>query len=149
MTAGQSAALLRLFEEIPALFHRLRAIAEDVHGREVRSAGRRGILRSLDRLGPQTVPQLARARPVSRQHIQVLAKGLIEDGLITSEENPAHRKSPLLGLTPKGKRELQAMQQREIELLTNAPLALPAKEIDHVTEALRLVRAFLDKQGME
>src|SRR5271170_3808757 len=144
MTTGQSAALLRLIDEIPALFHSLRALAEDAHGQDVPSAGRRGILRSMDRLGPQTVPQLARARPVSRQHIQILANGLIEDGLIAAEDNPAHRKSPLLGLTPKGKRQLQAMQQREIELLTNAPLALPAKEIDHITEALRLVRGFLE-----
>ena len=107
------------------------------------------ILRSLDRLGPQTVPQLARARPVTRQHIQILANGLIEDGLIAAEENPAHRKSPLLILTPKGKRQLQAMQQREIELLTNAPLALPAKEIDQITEALRLVHGFLEEQGTD
>jgi hypothetical protein len=40
------------------------------------TAGKRGVLKGLDRLGPQTVPQMARARPVSRQHIQTLVNRL-------------------------------------------------------------------------
>jgi len=79
MNASQTAALLRLFDEIPATLHRLKAVATRVHGLDASSAGRRGILRSLDSMGPQSVPQMARARPVSRQHIQVLVNGLLED----------------------------------------------------------------------
>src|SRR5271157_1804625 len=124
MHASQSAALLRLFDEIPALFHLLRAVAGDVHGQDVSSAGKRGVLRSLDSEGPQTVPQMARARNVSRQHIQVLVNGLFEDGLVVSEENPAHRKSPLVCLTAKGTRRLAAAEERELQLLARAKLRL-------------------------
>ena len=146
MNTSQSTALLRLFDEIPPLFHRLRAVAGEVHGQSVSTAGRRGILRSLDRLGPQTVPQMARARTVSRQHIQVLVNGLLKDGLLTTEENPAHRKSPLVRLTAKGKQRLLASEERESQLLAQAKFGLPAKEIDRAAEALRSLRELLENE---
>jgi DNA-binding MarR family transcriptional regulator len=146
MNSSQSAALLRLFDEIPALFHRLRAVAGEVHGQTVSTAGRRGILRSLDCRGPQTVPQMARARTVSRQHIQVLVNGLLKDGLVASEDNPAHRKSPLVRLTTKGKHRLLASQKRESQLLAHAEFRLPAKEIDRAAEALRSLRELLENE---
>jgi DNA-binding MarR family transcriptional regulator len=146
MNTSQSAALLRLFDEIPALFHRLRAVAGEVHGQSVSTAGSRGILRSLDRMGPQTVPQMARARTVSRQHIQVLVNGLLKDGLVAGEENPAHRKSPLVRLTAKGKHRLLASQKRESQLLAHAEFRLTAKEIDRAVEALRSLRELLDNE---
>ncbi len=146
MNTSQSEALLRLFDEIPALFHRLRAIAGEVHGQSVSTAGRRGILRSLDCQGPQTVPQMARARTVSRQHIQILVNGLLKDGLVASEENPAHRKSPLVRLTAKGKNRLLASQKRESQLLARAEFRLPAREIDRAAEALRSLRELLENE---
>ena len=75
---GKAAALAVLFDAAVALFHRLRATAGEVHGQGEPTAGRRGVLRDLSRLGPQTVPQMARRRPVSRQHIQLLVNGLVD-----------------------------------------------------------------------
>jgi DNA-binding MarR family transcriptional regulator len=146
MNANQTAALLRLFEEIPATFHRLKAVAASLHGLNASSAGRRGILRSLDSMGPQSVPQLARARPVSRQHIQVLVNELLKDCLVATEENPAHRKSPLLRLTAKGRRQLLAIQEREAKLLARARFELAASDIDRATETIRFVRSFLESK---
>lgn len=146
VNTNQSAALLRLIDEIPPLFHRLRAVAGEVHGQSVSTAGRRGILRSLDCLGPQTVPQMARARTVSRQHVQVLVNGLLKDGLVASEENPAHRKSPLVRLTVRGKHRLLASQKGESQLLAHAEFQLSAKEIDRASEALRSLRELLENE---
>jgi DNA-binding MarR family transcriptional regulator len=139
------AALLSLFDETAALFHRLRKLAEEVHGEGDSSAGRRSILRGLDRLGPQTVPQLARARTVSRQRIQVLVNAMLEDGLLAADPNPAHRKSPLLRLTSLGRRCLKGMQEREAELLANAPTGIPPRDIERAAETLRKLRAFLER----
>jgi len=146
MNTDQAGALLRLFDEAAALFHRLRAVAAEVHGRSELSAGQRAILLSLDRLGCQAVPQLARARPVSRQHIQVLVDGLLERGVVATEENPAHRRSPLVHLTPRGKRQLEAMQKRERELLIRAPAELSAQKIQAAAETLGSVRRFLESK---
>jgi len=146
MKTKKSTALLGLFDETAALFHKLRSVAADVHGDGVLSAGRRGVLRSLDADGPQTVPQLARARPVSRQHIQMLVNGLLADGLVASEVNPAHQKSPLLRLTEKGKNQLIEMRGREMELLSRAHWNLTVEEIDNAATTLRALRKFLESE---
>jgi DNA-binding MarR family transcriptional regulator len=146
MQEDPSPALLRLFDETTALFHRLRTIASQVHGQSELSAGRRGVLRSLDLLGPQTVPQLARARPVSRQHIQMLVNDLLKDELVTTEENPAHRRSPLLRLTSEGKRHLEAMRKRENLVLAHVHPDLSPKQLANAADALQSVRRFLESK---
>jgi len=71
-----------------------------------------GILRSLKLEGPQTVPQIARSRPVPRQSIQKLANEMVGMGLIEFVDNPAHQRSKLLRLTPDGEATLQEMRER-------------------------------------
>lgn len=61
-----------------------------------------GLLRSLKVDGPQTVPQLARARPVARQRIQRLVDECANADLVEFGDNPAHRRSKLVRLTAKG-----------------------------------------------
>ena len=61
--------LSRWSGETVALFHRLRAVSEQIHQLGELSSGKHGILKGLGLFGPQTVPQMARARPVSRQYI--------------------------------------------------------------------------------
>lgn len=139
-------AAVRLFDEIGALSHRLRSLAAELHGHGAQSAGRRGILRSLDRFGPQTVPQLARARPVSRQRVQVVVDALLKERLIAAEANPAHRRSSLLRLTAKGKDHLESIQKREHTLLASARIPLAVNEIDHAASVLESVRNFLESK---
>jgi len=134
-------ALGELMDETVALFHRLRAVAEEVHGQGEASAGRRGLLLSLARGGPQTVPQLARARPVSRQHVQTLVNALAADGLVELVENPAHKRSSLVRLTRAGALRLDGMARRERELLGSLSLGVGAHELRAASETLRQVRA--------
>ena len=144
MSQSRAAALLQLFDETTALFQRLRAVAAEVHGQGDGSAGRRGILRSLDGPGAQTVPQLSRERGVSRQHVQVLVNGLLREGLIARDENPAHRRSPLLRLTPEGRRQLTNMRQREADLLADVRLAMKPGDLEQAAAALLTVRSYLE-----
>lgn len=51
---------------------------------------------------PHTVPQIARRMGLSRQAVQKTAHGLVADGLAFFEDNPDHRTSPFLRLTPRG-----------------------------------------------
>jgi len=141
---GDRVPLGVLFDETVALFHRLRLTAEEIHGQGEASAGRRGVLRSLGRGGAQTVPQLARARPVSRQHIQVLVNALLGDGLVELRENPAHRRSRLVALTRKGALLLAAMEEREGRLLSRLAVPASARELDAAAAVLRKVRESLE-----
>lgn len=138
------AAADELFSATVRLFHRLTAAAEQLHGGGDRSAGRRGILKGLDRLGPQTVPQMARARPVSRQHIQVLVNQLAEEGLVSFEENPAHKRSSLVALTEKGKAALVEMSRREARAIGGLDLGAGPKELRAAAQALDRVRQAME-----
>ncbi|MFN7919466.1 MAG: MarR family transcriptional regulator [Bryobacteraceae bacterium] len=135
-------AFLRLSDECVALFHTLRAAAEQVHGQGELSAARRGILRSLANSGPQTVPQMARARQVSRQHIQIVVNGLLEDGLVRPVSNPAHKRSSLIQLTTPGRKKVEAMAAAERRLL--AELRLPSSAaMNQAAETLAAVRSII------
>ncbi|NJM67887.1 MAG: MarR family transcriptional regulator [Acaryochloris sp. RU_4_1] len=98
--------------ETIAVFFLLRAVGKRMGAVTAADGGYWGVLRSLKLAGAQTVPQLARSRPVSRQHIQKLAKEMIADGVIELIDNPAHQRSKLLRLTLKGEAVFQEITDR-------------------------------------
>lgn len=140
---GRSAALEEVVDQTVSLFHLLRALAEDLHGQGELTAARRGVLRGLDRLGSQTVPQMARARPVSRQHIQMLVNQLEADGLVELHANRAHKRSPLVGLTPQGKAYLDAIYQREAVFYATLTLDLSEDVLRSTAQVLETLRETL------
>lgn len=145
-TTPKLAALDRVFTETVALFHRLRAVAEEVHGQGEMTAGKRGILKDLARLGPQTVPQMARARPVSRQHIQLLVNTLEAEGYVQWVENPAHKRSLLVRLTPAGEALFQMMRQQEAEHLSALKIDIDEKDLETTGSVLRSLRELLTSE---
>src|SRR5438093_12343365 len=98
-------------EETIALYHRMRWVSEQVYREEGRSTARRGILRGLVRYGPQTVPALAKARSVSRQHVQEVVDSLFDLGLVVLDHNPAHKRSPLVRATTRGESLVKEMDE--------------------------------------
>ena len=64
-----------------------------------------------------TVPQIARRYQVSRQHVQVTANRLIEEGLLQAHNNPQHRRSPLLRLSDLGRDTFAEIRHNEGALL--------------------------------
>ena len=64
-----------------------------------------------------TVPHVARQYQVSRQHVQVTANRLLEEGLLRSEDNPQHRRSPLLRLSALGRDTFAEIRRTEEALL--------------------------------
>lgn len=142
-TTPKLAALDQVFTETVALFHRLRAVAEEVHGQGEMTAGKRGILKDLARLGPQTVPQMARARPVSRQHIQLLVNTLEADGYVQWSENPAHKRSLFVHLTPEGETLFRIMSQQEAEHLSALDIDIEEQDLETTVSVLRSLRELL------
>jgi DNA-binding MarR family transcriptional regulator len=133
----------QLAREVRRMFHQLAATAEALHGSEDGlGVPHRGVLESLWRDGDQTVPALARARPVSRQHIQVLVNALLEHDLVENVPNPAHQRSPLIRLTPAGRARFEAMREREL-LAFRGKLPVTHSEIDQATAVLAKLRAYL------
>lgn len=140
-------ALESLAAETVRLFHRLKVVAQEVHHQGETTAGRRGVLRGLYRTGAQTVPQMARARPVSRQHIQTLVTALAEDGLVESVKNPAHKRSRLIKLTTKGKDLVEAMNRREARIFNRLTIPISRRRLQDAADVLRMVRSLFERQG--
>ena len=132
-----------LFDEVRVLFHRLKAAADDLHLDLEISAGERGVLEGLSRHGPRTVPAMARARPVSRQHIQTIVNGLLDRGFVRYDENPAHKRSQLVLLSPAGEKIIAEIKRREMRLLTKAGFPVTVKDLEAAANTLRAVRDYI------
>ena len=135
-----------LINETVSLFHRLRVVADQIHHRGETTGALRSILRSLYKMGEQTVPQMARARAVSRQHVQAIVNQLLAEGLVELTPNPAHKRSPLARLTTLGKKTVDAMNRNEAGLLSKADLRVTDKDLRQAAETLRTVRAYFESE---
>src|SRR5215472_15923776 len=131
------AAAMAVIEEAVALHLRANAVVERLHQRPELTSACRGVLRDLVRLGPRTVPQLARRRECSRQHVQVLVNRLVADGMAELVPNPDHQRSPLVSLTAAGRDALEAMWQREAGLIDELPVASAVEDLQRAADVLR------------
>src|SRR6266516_3872588 len=108
---NKAVAIAELMLEVAQCFFRIRAVGQKTGLITSWGGSNFGFIRSLALLGPLTVPQIAQMRPTSRQRMQRLADELAAEGLVEFIDNPKHRRSKLVRLTPKGDaryRELNA-----------------------------------------
>lgn len=129
-----------LLNEVRMLFHRAVQVAEELHGDEPVTLGMRAVLEFLSRNGPASVPQIARRRFVTRQHIQTLVNRSVEQGLVALEPNPAHRRSALVKLTPGGTRLIARILQREARFYAGMRLDVRRETIEQAARTLARVR---------
>ena len=104
----------------------------------------RAVLEHLDETGRQTVPQIARAKGVSRQHIQMLVNALAAAALVAASDNPADRRSPHVALTREGKAAFRRIRKREASLLAAAAAALADSDLAATQASLDALRRWLD-----
>lgn len=135
-----------LINENGLLFNRLKLVAEQVHHQGEMSGGRRAILRMLDETDAQTVPQISRARAVSRQHVQALINELVAEGYLAFADNPAHKRSPFVQLTSRGKQAVDAMNRREQKLHLKMRNEVPDAELLAAARILKAVRAMFESE---
>jgi DNA-binding MarR family transcriptional regulator len=141
--------LMSLIEEAIGVHLQLQILTQELHGHSELSRACRGILRDLYRLGPRTVPQLARGRPVSRQNVLVLVNRLIAEGLAESIRNPEHKRSYLVRLTPRGKGLLEQMWSHETALLNSLDLDLSSQDLQVATNVLHRLREALENYQLD
>jgi DNA-binding MarR family transcriptional regulator len=135
--------MVALLDEVRLLFHVAAQAAERLHGEPV-TAGGRAVLELLHQAGPAPVPAMARRRNVSRQHIQLLVNALHSQGLVVAQDNPAHRRSPVIALTAKGRATIRRMLEREQKLLARLDLRVSAHQLEAATKTLGAVRTAME-----
>lgn len=136
--------LYRVFWRTRRLFQRLGTEFHRVPGGAPLSSPQRAVLEFLDREDRQTVPDLARRRSVSRQHIQVSVNALIDRGWLRTLPNPAHRRSPLIALTSAGRERLAAAQAVEAAIVHEVGRHFEIEDLETTARTLGQLEAFFD-----
>jgi DNA-binding MarR family transcriptional regulator len=134
---GKSAAIAELMLEVAQCFFRIRAVGQKTGLITSWGGGAFGFMRSLAMLGPLTVPQIAQMRPTSRQRMQRLADELATERLIRFVDNPKHRRSKLVQLTPRGDVRYRELNARFLAIASTMGAALSEADIRRTTEILR------------
>jgi DNA-binding MarR family transcriptional regulator len=130
-------AIAELMLEVAQCFFRIRAVGQKTGLITSWGGGAFGFMRSLALLGPMTVPQIAQMRPTSRQRMQRLADELTAEGLVKFIDNPKHRRSKLVQLTPKGNARYRELNARFLAITSTMGVGLGEAEIRKTTEIVQ------------
>jgi len=124
-------------------YFRIEAITQATAG-FAQAGGEWGVLRTLVKEGPHTVPEMARTRPVSRQHCQTICNALEGQGLVEFVDNPKHKRSKLVRVTKKGRERFEAMKK---QFLAAAGVYAPfftAAEVSMATDVCKRARDLIE-----
>ena len=144
--AKQGPALRKVMNQIRVLFHKFAEAGARIHQTDNIAIGKRAVLEDLLVNGPQTIPQMARKRPVSRQHILNLVQPLKEGGDVEFIENPEHKRSFLVVLTDQGREKMQAMLQTEDVVLEKLAQSLKMKDLETTIASLSAIKNLLESE---
>lgn len=84
-----------------------------------------------------SVPEIAGRYSVSRQHVQVTVNSLIESGLLTTSENPRHKRSPLVRLTEHGRELFASVLERDRQAIDALFAKVSAKDANITRKTLQ------------
>lgn len=129
-----------VIDETIALFHWLVWVADQLYGDDGRGAPRRWVLRRLHRYGPQTVPELARAKSLRRQSMQPVIDELVADGFVALVANPRHVRSKYATLRPRGMQLVERMDRIDARILRAVSSGIPTTQLASTAATLRALR---------
>jgi len=136
-----------LIREILFTFFRLNATGERLFAKIGQTPGKISLMRSLLEQGPQSVAQIARARPVARQAVQRMADELVEHALIEFVENPTHRRAKLARLTPNGRKLIEEAISAELKWAGRLTRNFSKREVEIARQVIRrLTEILADKR---
>ena len=142
-TPPRASELPALVHEVRTCFNQLRALAERLHQDLGVNPSMRAVMESLAATPGQTVPEIARSKGVSRQHIQSVMNGLLDEDLVATRENPAHKRSPQFALTRRGCAIFTTIAGREEAPLERLAAALPGPALRQARSTLATLNAEL------
>ena len=134
---SKAEAIAELMLEVAQCFFRIRAVGQKTGLIASWGGGAFGFLRSLAVLGPLTVPQIAQARPTSRQRMQRLADELAAEGFVEFIDNPKHRRSKLVQLTRRGDAHYRELNARFLSITSTMGVAVSEVNIRKTIEIVR------------
>lgn len=101
------------------------------------SVGMRAVLEVLAEVGRATVPVLAERLELARQGVQRHVDALAELGYVAARDNPAHRRSVLIAMTPVGTGVFSRLRDDELRVLGELAAECDRAEIATAVKVLR------------
>lgn len=86
---------------------------------------------------PAPVAHVAREMGLTRQSVQRLADQLVADGLLAFEDNPHHKRAPLVVLTEHGRKACDAVTARQVPWANHLARGCALGDIETAISVLR------------
>lgn len=138
-----------LTHQVRTLYNRMARVIDTLHLESDVNSGQRAILELLGD-GSKTVPDMARERSISRQHVQLLVNELLDRGLVEAQPNPAHKRSSLISSTAKGRTVFDRLRETEKDLLHRISSGLVSADLKVTRQVIaELDAAFVKFQGSQ
>lgn len=134
---SRAEAVAALMLDVAQCFFKIRALGQRAGFITGWGGGAFGFMRSLALLGPLTVPQIAEMRPTSRQRMQRLANELAAEGLVEFVDNPRHRRSKLVRLTPDGEARYRELETSLLSIASTLGADISEAELRRTIEIIR------------
>ncbi|MFF7855252.1 MarR family transcriptional regulator [Streptomyces sp. NPDC007904] len=141
--------LTAVYDLVGPLYRRAQRSVEQGLTADGLSVGVRAVLTLLHGNGPMTVPQMGRAQAISRQFVQRMVNDAAAQGLVESIPNPAHRRSSLIRLAPRGRAVVTAVLEREHRLLREVGGDLTDAEVTTCVRVLGELLKALDHVDLD
>lgn len=132
-----------LFAETRLLFQVLKPWLEELHRAVGITGPMRAVLELILRSGAASVPAIARAQAVTRQHVQVQIDALAAADLVGPQPNPGHKRSPLFALTDRGRAMIENMRAEERRAFARLQTGVSDEALADAAEVLVACRAAL------
>jgi DNA-binding MarR family transcriptional regulator len=136
-----------LLGEARLLSQALKQWSDTLHAELGMTAAMRGVLELILLGGRATVPEMARTRDVSRQHIQQQVDALLERSWVERQDNPAHKRSSMIALTNRGHALIQNVRADELNALSRMQVGVSDNATLEVTQVLSAWRAALQRDA--
>lgn len=143
------ARMREVFDVLGQLYRRILRTVEDSEPIEGVSVGVRAVLDMLRTHGPMTVPAMGKSQALSRQFVQRMVNDARDRDWVRPTENPAHRRSSLITLTPSGERTIAAVLAREHAVLRDVPGDLSSSDIDSCLHVLRSMLELVERTDVD
>lgn len=91
-----------------------------------------------------SVPEIAERYKISRQHVQVTVNGLLELGLVETQENPRHKRSAHIILNDKGRALFGTVLKKDEEAIKQLFSHLDENDIQITRNTLQTLLNKLD-----
>ncbi len=115
----QEELLISVLRDLRLSFNLLKARASILHEDLGVNASMRAVMEVLSEHPEITVPEIARQRGVSRQHIQIIVNGLVGRGWVDTRPSPTDRRTYLISLSKAGVGLFEEIVRREKDELAH------------------------------